>query len=115
MPTYEYICRDCGKRFDHFQSMSSPALVSYECCKNEPSSVERVISGGTGLIFKGSGFYLTDYKNSNKEKNGSYFFFSDYYYLNKKSRKTKYFVDDATNIHNEDDLIKACKNLKKEN
>jgi len=68
MPTYEYICRDCGKRFDHFQSMSSPALERYECCKNEPSSVERVISGGTGLIFKGSGFYLTDYKNSNKEK-----------------------------------------------
>ena len=68
MPTYEYICRDCGKRFDHFQSMSSPALERYECCKNEPSSVERVISGGTGLIFKGSGFYLTDYKNSNQEK-----------------------------------------------
>mgnify|MGYP001182788153 FL=1 len=68
MPTYEYICRDCGKRFDHFQSMSSPALDIYKCCKNEPSSVERVISGGTGLIFKGSGFYLTDYKNSNKEK-----------------------------------------------
>ena len=68
MPTYEYICRDCGKRFDHFQSMSSPALENYECCKNEPSSVERVISGGTGLIFKGSGFYLTDYKNSNKKE-----------------------------------------------
>ena len=47
--------------------MSSPALEKYECCNNEPSSVERVISGGTGLIFKGSGFYLTDYKNSNKE------------------------------------------------
>ena len=68
MPTYEYICRDCGKRFDHFQSMSSPALEKYECCKNEPSIVERVISGGTGLIFKGSGFYLTDYKDVNKEK-----------------------------------------------
>ena len=54
-------------------------------------------------------------QNSNKEKNGSYFFFSDYYYLNKKSRKTKYFVDDATNIHDKNDLIKACKNLKKEN
>ena len=68
MPTYEYICRDCGKRFDHFQSMSSPALEEHKCCKTEPSSVERVISGGTGLIFKGSGFYLTDYKNSNQEK-----------------------------------------------
>ena len=68
MPTYEYICRDCGNRFDHFQSMSSPPLEEHKCCKNELSSVERVISGGTGLIFKGSGFYLTDYKNSNKEK-----------------------------------------------
>jgi predicted nucleic acid-binding Zn ribbon protein len=48
--------------------MSSPALERHKCCKNESSSVERVISGGTGLIFKGSGFYLTDYKNSNKEK-----------------------------------------------
>ena len=68
MPTYEYICRDCGNRFDHFQSMSSPPLEEHKCCKNEPSGVERVISGGTGLIFKGSGFYLTDYKNSNQEK-----------------------------------------------
>ncbi len=68
MPTYEYICRDCGNRFDHFQSMSSAPLEEHKCCKNEPSSVERVISGGTGLIFKGSGFYLTDYKNSNQEK-----------------------------------------------
>ena len=68
MPTYEYICRDCGNRFDHFQSMSSPPLEYYKCCRNEPSSVERVISGGTGIIFKGSGFYLTDYKNSSHKK-----------------------------------------------
>ena len=68
MPTYEYICRDCGNRFDHFQSMSSPPLKYHICCRNEPSSVERVISGGTGIIFKGSGFYLTDYKNSNYKK-----------------------------------------------
>ncbi len=69
MPTYEYICKDCGHRFDHFQSMSSPPLKEYKCCTNKLSSVKRVISGGTGLIFKGSGFYLTDYKNKTVKKN----------------------------------------------
>ncbi len=68
MPTYEYICKDCGDRFDYFQSMSSPPLKEYKCCTNKFSSVERVISGGTGLIFKGSGFYLTDYKNKTVKK-----------------------------------------------
>ncbi len=64
MPTYEYICKDCGERFEHFQSMSSPPLEQHSSCEKEGSDVERVISGGTGLIFKGSGFYLTDYKKA---------------------------------------------------
>ena len=68
MPTYDYICRDCGVRFDHFQSMSSPPLTRREGCESKSCNVERVVSGGTGLIFKGSGFYLTDYKNSNQKK-----------------------------------------------
>ena len=68
MPTYEYICKDCGNRFDYFQTMSSPPLKEYNCCKNKSSRVERVISGGTGLIFKGSGFYLTDYKSKKEKK-----------------------------------------------
>ena len=66
MPTYDYLCRECGEKFEHFQSMSSPALKTIpfcENCKKENCKVERIISGGTGLIFKGSGFYLTDYKN----------------------------------------------------
>ena len=67
MPTYEYICKDCGDRFDHFQSMSSPPLKKREGCDNKGCNVERVISGGTGLIFKGSGYYLTDYKNKKSE------------------------------------------------
>jgi len=67
MPTYEYICNDCGKRFDHFQSMSSSALTYHPDCEKSGKNVERIISGGTGLIFKGSGFYLTDYKNNNKK------------------------------------------------
>ena len=66
MPTYEYICHDCGNRYEHFQSMSSPSLSYHPGCKKMGKNVERLISGGTGLIFKGSGFYLTDYKNKVK-------------------------------------------------
>ena len=68
MPTYEYICNECGDRFDHFQSMSSPALSQRPDCDKRGCNVSRVISGGTGLIFKGSGFYLTDYKNKDSQK-----------------------------------------------
>ena len=68
MPTYEYICKDCGDRFEHFQSMSSPPLKKHSGCREKGESVERIISGGTGLIFKGSGFYLTDYKKSKNKK-----------------------------------------------
>ena len=68
MPTYEYICKDCGDRFEHFQTMSSPPLKEHPDCEKEGSNVERVISGGTGLIFKGSGFYLTDYKKTKDKK-----------------------------------------------
>ena len=66
MPTYEYICNDCGSRFEYFQSMSSSPLSHHPKCKENGTDVERLISGGTGLIFKGSGFYLTDYKNKKK-------------------------------------------------
>ena len=79
MPTYDYICNDCEKMYEYFQSMSdAPVKECPECKKN---SLRRVISGGTGLIFKGSGYYLTDYKNkktqssenkkSNKKKKGN--------------------------------------------
>ena len=71
MPTYEYICNECGDRFDHFQSMSSPALSQRPDCETEECNVSRVISGGTGLIFKGSGFYLTDYKNKDSKKDNT--------------------------------------------
>ena len=74
MPTYDYLCRECGEKFEHFQSMSSPALKTFPLCKNcnkENCKVERIISGGTGLIFKGSGFYLTDYKSKKSDKKNS--------------------------------------------
>ena len=66
MPTYDYICEKCQHRFEHFQKMSSEPLKKCIICEG---GVKRIVSGGTGLIFKGSGFYLTDYKNnSDKEK-----------------------------------------------
>mgnify|MGYP006229501127 FL=1 len=74
MPTYDYLCKECGFRFEYFQTMSSPALKTISNCKNckqQDCNVERIISGGTGLIFKGSGFYLTDYKNKKSESKKS--------------------------------------------
>jgi putative FmdB family regulatory protein len=66
MPTYDYICSECGERFEHFQTMTSSVLTQKPNCEQEKCAVKRVVSGGTGLIFKGSGFYLTDYKNKEK-------------------------------------------------
>lgn len=56
MPTYEYLCGNCGK-FEELQSIKAPALAECPTCHGP---VTRIISGGAGLIFKGSGFYLTD-------------------------------------------------------
>jgi len=66
MPTYEYICNECGERFENFQTMSSRSLTKRPDCEEKNCNVTRVISGGSGLIFKGSGFYLTDYKDQPK-------------------------------------------------
>ena len=70
MPTYDYICNNCEKTYEYFQSMSD--APKKECPECEKNSLRRVISGGTGLIFKCSGYYLTDYKNkktqSSKDK-----------------------------------------------
>jgi putative FmdB family regulatory protein len=57
MPTYEYECKKCGHTFEAFQSMSDEPLKSCPQCGKE---VRRLIHGGTGVIFKGSGFYVTD-------------------------------------------------------
>ncbi|MDE2804124.1 MAG: hypothetical protein OXN18_03155 [Gemmatimonadota bacterium] len=60
MPTYEYRCRDCGRDFELFQRMSDePRAPCPEC----GSRAERLISGGAGLLFKGEGFYITDYRS----------------------------------------------------
>lgn len=63
MPNYDYECRKCGKRFEVFQSMNDPKLTTctQEGCDGE---VRRILGTGGGIIFKGSGFYQTDYRSS---------------------------------------------------
>ena len=61
MPTYEYKCLDCGKRFEVFQKMTDEPLTTCEACKGK---LKRMIGAGAGIIFKGSGFYCTDYRSS---------------------------------------------------
>jgi putative FmdB family regulatory protein len=61
MPTYEYECSACGHRFDAFQKISDAPLSKCPKCGKK---VKRLISAGLGIIFKGSGFYTTDYKKS---------------------------------------------------
>ncbi|HLX63775.1 MAG TPA: zinc ribbon domain-containing protein [Planctomycetota bacterium] len=60
MPTYEYACTSCGNEFERFESIK--AKPDKFCPKCNKKKAERLISGGGGFIFKGSGFYLTDYK-----------------------------------------------------
>ena len=60
MPTYEYACPKCGHEFEQFQSMLDEPLKKCPQCKK--TGVKRLVGGGAGLIFKGTGFYITDYK-----------------------------------------------------
>ncbi len=62
MPTYEYLCQACGHRFDVLQKITDEPLTKCPNCKR--AKLKRVIGAGLGVIFKGSGFYTTDYKRS---------------------------------------------------
>jgi putative FmdB family regulatory protein len=69
MPTYEYLCEKCGKNFEAFQSMKDKAfsVCPKELCRKKTwgkGNVKRLLGAGAGLIFKGSGFYITDYRSS---------------------------------------------------
>jgi len=64
MPTYEYECKSCGHRFTQFQNMTDEPVKQ---CPECSGPVRRLISGGSGVIFKGSGFYATDYKKTGQE------------------------------------------------
>ena len=64
MPTYNYKCLSCDEMFVVFQSMSEKPISNCKFCSS--NKIEKMISAGSGLIFKGSGFYLTDYKQGSK-------------------------------------------------
>jgi putative FmdB family regulatory protein len=67
MPTYEYKCSACGHTFEQFQSMSAPPVR--KCPQCGKAKVKRLLGTGAGIIFKGSGFYITDYRDASyKEK-----------------------------------------------
>jgi putative FmdB family regulatory protein len=65
MPTYEYRCRDCGTDFEKFQRMSDEPVAE---CPKCGAGAERRLSAGAGLLFKGSGFYITDYRGDSYKK-----------------------------------------------
>jgi putative FmdB family regulatory protein len=60
MPTYEYECAKCGHQFEHFQSIKAAPLKKCPKCSGR---VKRLLGTGAGLLFKGSGFYITDYRS----------------------------------------------------
>jgi len=62
MPTYDYKCQDCGYDFEKFQSINARKLTKCPRCGGK---VKRLIGTGAGIIFKGSGFYETDYRSKN--------------------------------------------------
>ena len=66
MPTYEYRCAACGHAFEKFQSMSADPVKTCPSCGADQA--ERQISGGAGFIFKGGGFYETDYRSDAYKK-----------------------------------------------
>ena len=70
MPTYEYLCEKCGHEFEKFQSMADKRLTTCpkELCGLKSwgkGKVRKLIGSGAGLLFKGSGFYITDYRSDN--------------------------------------------------
>lgn len=70
MPTYEYTCSKCGHTFDVYQSIADEALTvcPKDSCPRKTwgkGKIKRSIGAGAGIIFKGSGFYITDYRSEN--------------------------------------------------
>ena len=68
MPTYDYRCTACGHRFERFESINDDAAKA--CPKCGKKKAKRMLGTGAGLIFKGAGFYTTDYKKSSGGSSG---------------------------------------------
>jgi putative FmdB family regulatory protein len=68
MPTYDYTCSGCGHRFERFESLNDDGAKA--CPKCGKKKARRMLGTGVGLIFKGSGFYTTDYKRSSSGESG---------------------------------------------
>jgi putative FmdB family regulatory protein len=68
MPTYDYKCTNCNYTFEYFQPMTAESLSECPKCSG---TVKRLIGTGAGSIFKGSGFYQTDYKSSSSQNKNS--------------------------------------------
>ena len=66
MPTYDYVCEDCDYEFELFQSIKARPIR--KCPKCGELSVQRLIGAGAGILFKGSGFYETDYRSDSYKK-----------------------------------------------
>ncbi len=66
MPTYDYRCKSCGHEFELFQSMRDP--VKRKCPECKEPALERLIGTGGAVLFKGSGFYQTDYRSESYKK-----------------------------------------------
>jgi putative FmdB family regulatory protein len=66
MPTYDYACKACGHEFEELQSFSEPPLT--KCPKCKKNKLERLFGGGGAIIFKGTGFYETDYRRTGGAK-----------------------------------------------
>ena len=67
MPTYQYECSACGHEFEELQAMTDAKLT--KCPKCGKKKLDRLIGSGSGMIFKGSGFYQTDYKKKSPSEN----------------------------------------------
>lgn len=61
MPTYDYECQKCGHVFEQFHGITAPGPKRCPACKS--TKIKRMVSSGGGLLFKGSGFYITDYRS----------------------------------------------------
>lgn len=66
MPTYDYVCSNCGHQFEKFQKISAEPIKVCPSCGQE--TAQRLIGGGAGILFRGSGFYVTDYRSDSYKK-----------------------------------------------